>query len=174
MESTHDPAKAPRKASASRSTLAILTGPSQANPFGSIHGGVILHLADECGALAAFRHSRGPVITTAAIDGFTFLGPVRVGERVELISEITYVGRTSMEVRIDVYAESMTHPNPRKVGAGYGVYVAIDPATGRPSPVPPLLSETDADHARDRAARARQAARLARREAEREHEDAAQ
>ncbi len=166
MESTHDPAKVPRHGSASRSTLAILTGPGQANPFGSIHGGVILSLADECGALAAFRHSGGPVVTTAAIDGFTFLGPVRVGERVELVAEITYVGRTSMEARIDVYAESVTHPSPRKVGAGYGVYVSLD-ASGRPAPVPPLHSETEADHVRDLAARARQAARLARREAER-------
>lgn len=167
MEPTHESPKPPRRASASRSTLAILTGPHQANPFGSIHGGVILRLADECGALAAFRHSGGPVVTTAAIDGFTFLGPVRIGERVELVSEITHVGRTSMEARIDVFAESMTHPEPRKVGSGYGVYVALD-AEGHPIPVPPLLSETEADHVRDLAARARQAARLARREAERE------
>jgi uncharacterized protein (TIGR00369 family) len=166
MESNPDQS-APRRASASRSTLAIITDPGQANPFGSIHGGVILRLADECGALAAFRHSGGPVVTTAAIDGFTFLGPVRVGERVELVSEITYVGRTSMEARIDVYAESMARPEPRKVGSGYGVYVALG-TDGHPTPVPPLLSETAADHARDASARARQAARLARREIERE------
>jgi uncharacterized protein (TIGR00369 family) len=165
MESSPNQAP-PRPASASRSTLAIITDPGQANPFGSIHGGVILRLADECGALAAFRHSGGPVVTTAAIDGFTFIGPVRVGERVELISEVTYVGRTSMEARIDVYAESMAHPNPRKVGSGYGVYVALD-ASGTPCPVPPLLSETEDDHLRDHAARLRQAARLARRETER-------
>ena len=165
MQSSQHPAP-PRRGSTSRSTLAIITDPGQANPFGSIHGGVILRLADECGALAAFRHSGGPIITTAAIDGFIFIGPVRVGERVELISEVTYVGRTSMEARIDVYAESMTRPDPRKVGSGYGVYVALD-ASGRPCPVPHLLSETDADHIRDNAARLRQAARLARREAER-------
>ena len=163
MESNPAP---PRHASASRSTLAIITDPGQANPFGSIHGGVILRLADECGALAAFRHSGGPVVTTAAIDGFTFIDPVRVGERVELISEVTYVGRTSMEARIDVYAESMAHPDPRKVGSGYGVYVALD-VFGKPCPVPPLHSETEADRLRDHAARLRQAARLARREAER-------
>ena len=156
----------PKRASASRSTLAIITDPGQSNPFGSIHGGVILRLADECGALAAFRHSGGPVVTTAAIDGFAFIGPVRVGERVELISEVTYVGRTSMEARIDVYAESMSHPEPRKVGSGYGVYVCLD-VSGKPSPVPPLLSETEADRHRDVAAQARQAARLVRRDEER-------
>ena len=167
MEPPHEPPRPPRPASASRSTLAVLTGPTDANPFGSIHGGVILRLADECGALAAFRHSGGPVVTTAAIDGFTFLGPVRVGERVELVAEITHVGRTSMEARIDVFAESMTSPAPRKVGAGFGVYVALD-AAGHPHPVPPLLSETEDDRIRDLAAGARQAARLARREAERD------
>ncbi len=167
MDTTPDPARsAPKRASASRSTLAIITDPGQANPFGSIHGGVILRLADECGALAAFRHSGGPIVTTAAIDGFTFLGPVRVGERVELVSEVTYAGRTSMEARIDVYAESMSRPEPRRVGAGYGVYVALD-SDGRPSPVPPLLTETEADRLRDASARDRQAARLARREDER-------
>src|SRR5579875_465618 len=134
MEPTHEPHRTPRRGADSRSTLAILTEPAQANPFGSVHGGVILHLADECGALAAFRHSGGPVVTTAAIDGFTFLGPVRVGERVELVAEVTYAGRTSMEVRIDVYAESVTNPSPRKVGAGFGVYVALD-ASGHPKPV---------------------------------------
>jgi acyl-CoA hydrolase len=156
----------PRPSSASRSTLAIITDPGQANGFGTIHGGVILRLADECGGLAAFRHCGGPLVTTAAIDGFTFLLPVHVGERVELISEITFVGRTSMEARIDVYAESMMHPDARKVGSGYGVYVALDDDR-KPKPVPPLLSLTEADYARDVAAHARQAARLARREIER-------
>jgi uncharacterized protein (TIGR00369 family) len=163
----HDLPRPARRASDSRSTLAVLTSPADANPFGSIHGGVILRLADECGALAAFRHSGGPVVTTAAIDGFTFLSPVHVGERVELVAEVTYVGRTSMEVRIDVYAESVTQPSPRKVGAGYGVYVALD-AQGRPCLVPPLVSETEADRLRDLAAETRQAARLARRQSERE------
>jgi uncharacterized protein (TIGR00369 family) len=159
------PTNRARCASDSRSTLAIITDPSQANAFGSIHGGVILRLADECGALAAFRHSGGPMVTTAAIDGFTFIDPVRVGERVELIAEITFVGRTSMEARIDVYAESMAHPDPRLVGSGYGVYVALDDER-KPRPVPALLSETEAHLERDRDAKERQAARLRRREAE--------
>jgi uncharacterized protein (TIGR00369 family) len=151
-----------RAAHESRVSLAIVTHPGQANPFGTIHGGVILRLADECGGTAALRHARGRMITTAVIDSLTFLGPIYVGERVELIAEVTHVGRTSIETRIEVFAEPLAEPVRRKVGIGYALYVALDEA-GRPSPVPPLLCETEADHHRQHAAAARQANRLARR-----------
>ncbi|MEO6808590.1 MAG: acyl-CoA thioesterase [Isosphaeraceae bacterium] len=155
-----DPSQA---AEASRVSLAIITHPGQANAFGTIHGGVVLRLADECGAIAALRHAGSKGITTAAIDSMTFLGPILVGERVELIAEVTYVGRTSIEARIEVHAEPLTRGGRRKVGVGYGLYVALD-ESGKPCPVPPLRSETEADVRRDQAARARQAVRLARRD----------
>jgi uncharacterized protein (TIGR00369 family) len=151
-----------KPAAASRLTLAILTEPGQANAFGTLHGGVLLRLADECGAIAALRHAGGGQITTAAIDSMTFLGPVHVSERVEICAEVTHAGRTSLEARIEIFAEPLEKAERRKVAVGYGLYVALD-ASGRPSPVPPLLSETEADHRRDEAARARQAVRLARR-----------
>lgn len=154
---------AARHAAESRVSLAIITHPGQANAFGTIHGGVILRLADECGATAALRHAGATGITTAAIDSFSFLGPVAVGERVELVAEVTHVGRTSVECRIEVFAEPLTRGERRKVGEGFGLYVALDEHKA-PFPVPPLLSETNADCRRDEAARARQAARLARRD----------
>jgi uncharacterized protein (TIGR00369 family) len=152
-----------KPASASRVSLAILTDPGQANAFGTIHGGVILRLADECGAAAALRHSGAQGVTTAAIDSMTFLSPVHVGDRVEIIAEVTHVGRTAIEARIEVFAEPMARAERRKVGVGYGVYVGLD-EHGRPCPAPPLLLETEEDRRRDEAARARQALRLARRD----------
>ena len=149
--------------SASRVTLAILTHPGQANAFGTIHGGVLLRLADECGAAAALRHAGDGIITTAALDSMTFLGPVRVGDRVELTAVVTFVGRTSIETRIEIHAEPMGKAERRKVGVGYGLYVALDPASGRPLPVPSLQLESDVEHRLFNAARARQDARLARR-----------
>ena len=95
----------PKPSSDSRMSLAIITEPSQANPFDTLHGGVILKLADECGGIAALRHAGKGQITTAAIDSMIFLGPVYVGERVEVTAEVTYVGRTSIETRIEVFAE---------------------------------------------------------------------
>jgi uncharacterized protein (TIGR00369 family) len=156
--------EAPAKpASASRMSLAIVTQPGQANPYGTLHGGVLLRLADECGAIAALRHAGKGQITTAAIDSFTFLGPVYVGERVEIQAEVTYVGRTSIETRIEIHAEPFDREERRKVAVGYGLYVSLDETGRRPRPVPPLLIETDADQHRQEAARAREAVRLARR-----------
>ena len=66
----------PRPASASRVSLSIIIMPGEANPYGTMHGGVMLRLADECGAIAALRHVGHGQITTAAIDSMIFLGPV--------------------------------------------------------------------------------------------------
>ncbi len=108
--------EAPAKpASDSRMSLAIITEPGQANPFGTLHGGVMLQLADECGAIAALRHAGKGQITTAAIDSMMFLGPVYVGERVEISAEVTYVGRTSIETRIEIFAEPFDRDERRKV-----------------------------------------------------------
>jgi uncharacterized protein (TIGR00369 family) len=152
-----------KPASASRISLAIITDPGQANVFGTIHGGVLLRLADECGAVSALRHAGEGQMTTAAIDSMMFLGPVYVGERVEIVAEVTYVGRTSIETRIDIFAEPCYRPERRHVAIGYALYVALDEDVRRPRPVPPLLIETEADRLRIEQARARQAIRLARR-----------
>jgi uncharacterized protein (TIGR00369 family) len=140
----------------------MVTHPGQANAYGTLHGGVLLHLADECGAVAALRHAGGGRITTAALDAMTFLSPVRPGERVEATAVVTHVGRTSLETRIEIHAEPMDREERRRVAVGYGLYVALDVA-GRPRPVPPLILETATERRRDEAARTRQAARLVRR-----------
>src|SRR5271165_1014894 len=148
----------PRSAAASRVSLSIVIMPGQANFYGTLHGGVMLRLADECGAIAALRHVGHGQITTAAMDSMIFLG-----ERVEVIAEVTYVGRSSLESRIEIFAERLERADRRKIGVGYGLYVALDENARRHEQVPPLLSETAADHRRDEFARARQAIRLARR-----------
>jgi uncharacterized protein (TIGR00369 family) len=158
--------------SESRMSLAIITEPGQANAFGTLHGGVLLRLADECGAIAALRHAGRGQITTAAIDSMTFLGPVYVGERVEICAEVTYTGRTSIEARIEIFAEPFERALRRKVAVGYGLYVALDETGRRPRPVPPLLIQSEADRRTFESARARQAVRLARRaEALREEQE---
>ena len=147
----------------SRASLAIITEPGQANAYGTLHGGVLLKLADECGAIAALRHVGRGQITTAAIDSVTFVGPVYVGERVELCAEVTYVGRTSIETRIEIVAEPLERAERRKVAVGYALYVALDESGRYPQPVPPLLIESEASRCVWEAAVARQAVRLARR-----------
>jgi uncharacterized protein (TIGR00369 family) len=136
--------------------------PEHANLRGDVHGGWIMKLVDEAGALAAMRHAQARVVTVA-IDRMRFHEPIRIGDLVVLQAEVTYVGRTSMETRVQVVAENPVTGERTHTNSGYLVYVALD-ESGRPTPVPPLLAETDAEKKRQAAARERQTLRLTQRD----------
>ena len=146
----------------SRTTLSSVMGPPDTNIHGNVHGGVIMKLVDEVGALAAVRHARLPVVTIV-IDSMSFLEPIRVGNLVTLTAELTWVGRTSIEVRVEVLAENPLTGTNTMTNVAYLVYVALD-SDGRPTPVIPLIYENDDQRARAKAAEQRQADRKRRRE----------
>ncbi len=152
----------PLPVSASRITLSLLMQPADANMLGNVHGGHIMRLMDEAGASAAMRHSRRPVVTVA-VDQVLFKEPIQVGDLVTFDAELTYVGRTSIETRIEVAAQNLLTGKHTHTNTAYFVYVALD-ERGRPTPVAPLLLETDAERQQWEAARERQAYRLAQRE----------
>ena len=141
-----------------------MMGPEHANPLGNVHGGIIMRLADEAGALAAMRHARSPVVTVA-IDSMTFLEPITVGYLVTFHAELTYTGRTSMEASVKVIAENPITGQQTKTNQAYMVYVAID-EHGRPKEVPPLIAETKEEQRMLAQGKARQARRLEQRLAE--------
>src|ERR1041384_8645267 len=95
----------PKPVSASRITIAQLMHPEHANLPGNVHGGLIMKLADEAGALSCMRHAQKKVVTVA-IDSMTFRQPIKLGDLVILHSEVTYTGRTSMEATVEVIAEN--------------------------------------------------------------------
>jgi uncharacterized protein (TIGR00369 family) len=148
------PADEVKTVSQSRVTLSALMGPQDANNHGNVHGGVIMKMVDEVGALAAMRHARAPVVTVV-VDSVTFLEPIRVGHLVQCDAELTYVGRTSMEVRVRVTSENPLTGTSSVTNNAYLVYVALDPE-GRPTPVPRLTFTTDDEHRRAEEARERQ------------------
>jgi uncharacterized protein (TIGR00369 family) len=152
---------APKPVAASRVTLSQLMQPEHANLRGDVHGGWIMKLVDEAGALAAMRHAQARVVTVS-IDQMQFHEPIRIGDLVILQAEVTYVGRTSLETHVQVIAENPVSGARTHTNSAFLVYVALDEA-GRPAPVPPLLAETDAERRRWQAGRERQAARLAQR-----------
>lgn len=154
--------QSPKSVRKSRVTLAQLMQPEHANSLGDVHGGWIMKLMDEAGALACMRHAQKRVVTMA-VDTMTFQEPIRIGDLVTLSAEVSYVGRTSLEARVQVVAEdpitgARTHTN-----TAYLVYVALD-ESGRPSEVPPLLAETPEEERRMQAGQERQRHRLAQRE----------
>ncbi|MGH7378750.1 MAG: acyl-CoA thioesterase [Candidatus Methylomirabilales bacterium] len=144
--------------SASRVVLSHVMNPADANPLGSVHGGVILRLVDEAGGVAAVRHARRPAVTVA-MDSMTFRSPVPIGSLVTFKASVNYAGTTSMEVGVRVETENLLTGEVRHTSSAYLVYVALD-EQGQPSPVPRLIPETEEDRRRIAAAEARMAARL--------------
>ncbi len=138
--------------------LSQLMQPEYANIQGNVHGGWIMKLMDEAGALACMRHARRRVVTVA-VDQMTFQQPIRVGDLVTLTAEVSYVGHTSMEVEVRVTAENPVSGESTYTNTGYLVYVALD-EKGDPVAVPPLIPETDAQRIRMEDGKARQAYRL--------------
>jgi len=148
----------PKPISASRVTLSQLMHPEHANLLGNVHGGWIMKLVDEAGALACMRHAQKKVVTVA-IDSMTFREPIRIGDLVILRAEVAYTGRTSMEAAVHVIAEDPISGEQTHTNTAYLVYVALDDE-GKPAPVPPLLAETDEEKIKMTDALERQERRL--------------
>lgn len=151
--------KRPEKpVSASRVTLSQLMQPNHANVLGNVHGGWIMKLVDEAGALACIRHSQKRVVTVA-VDQMSFNHPIRIGDLVTFTAEVSCVGKTSLEAEVTVYAENPITGERWNTNTAYVVYVALDDH-GRPSKVPGLIIETEEEQKRFEKGKERQAYRL--------------
>jgi uncharacterized protein (TIGR00369 family) len=148
----------PKSMRASRITLSQLMHPEHANLLGNVHGGWIMKLADEAGALSCMRHAQKKVVTVA-IDSMTFRQPIKLGDLVILNSEVTYTGRTSMEATVEVIAENPITGERTHTNTAYLVYVALDDE-GCPTTVPAVIAETEEDKHKLEQARQRQERRL--------------
>lgn len=148
----------PKPVSASRVTISQLMHPEHANLLGNVHGGWIMKLVDEAGALACMRHAQRKVVTVA-IDSLVFRQPIRIGHLIILNAEVSYTGRTSMEATVEVHAEDPVTGEQTHTNTAYLVYVALDD-TGKPTAVPPLLAETEEERERMERAKERQERRL--------------
>ena len=152
------PELTPKPMRTSQVTLAQFMQPEHANPLGNIHGGWIMKLVDEAGALACMRHARRRVVTVA-IDSMVFRQPIRIGDLVILTAEVTYTGRTSVEAEVQVQAENPITGERTHTNTAYLVYVALDDA-GDPTPVPPILAETEDEKRKLEEGKTRQQRRL--------------
>lgn len=148
----------PKTTRASRINIAQLMQPEHANLLGNVHGGWIMKLVDEAGALACMRHSQRRVVTVA-IDSMLFREPIKIGDLVILNAEVTYAGRTSMESEVQVIAENPITGERTHTNTAYLVYVALDDH-GQPTQVPALLTETEEEKQRMEQAKKRQAYRI--------------
>ena len=148
---------------ASRVETAQLVLPGLTNTHGTVFGGILMQWIDIAAGIAAGRHAGRPVVT-ASMDRLHFLGPIHLGEVVILQAQVNYVGRSSMEVGVRVFAENAGSSKRRQTTRAYLTFVAVDEA-GRPQDVPPLRLETAEERRRFADARRRRAVRLRERRA---------
>ena len=113
--------------------LAELVTPNHTNHRGTLFGGHALGLMDHAGWVAATRCARRTMVTVAS-DRVEFKVPVRAGQLVELVAKVVEVGRTSVRVGVDMYAEDVATGERRLATSGSFVFVAIGD-DGRPVPV---------------------------------------
>jgi len=153
----------PRNSADSEVELVQLMTVVDANNVGNVHGGTIMKLVDTAAGLSAARHCGGLAVT-AALDEMVFLEPVYVNDLVTVRARVNDAGRTSMEVGVRVEAESVGGHRRVHTSSAYLVYVALD-EEGKPRPVPPVVAEGAEEQQRQREAKVRREARLARKEA---------
>jgi len=143
-------------------TMTELILPNDANSLGNLLGGKLMHWIDIAGAMAASRHSNRTV-ATISVDELVFKEPVKIGEILVIEAGLTWVGRTSMEVKVRAFAENYHTGEKRAANTAYLVYVALD-EEGRPAPVPELELDTDEEKQEFADAEKRRAIRINRSE----------
>ncbi len=114
--------------------LQTIAMPSDTNSDGDIFGGWLVSQMDLAGAITANRLAKGRV-ATVAIDSMVFLRPVSVGSAISCYTEVEEIGRSSMTIRIEVWAQHYSDKEARKVTEGQFTFVAIDD-NRRTRPVP--------------------------------------
>jgi len=150
-----------RKAKAvseSETILSEVMMPVDANHYGSVHGGTILKLADEAALVAAVRHARKNVVL-ASMDHILFECPVNIGDILTIRARLCYVGRSSMDVEVEVKTEKLKEGKVLHVGSAYLTMVALD-EKGNSTRVPGLILRTKGEKLKSKNAIARRKSRL--------------
>jgi|SRR5688500_364532 len=135
--------------------MSELMTPNDANFLGKVFGGAILSLLDHCAYVTASRFA-SMVCVTASFDRVDFHSPIEVGELVHMEGRVEFAGRTSVQTRIEVYAENISTGTIRHTNSCVVTMVAID-ESGTPAPVPKLIAESGEEKIRILEGRARRA-----------------
>src|SRR5437764_9715013 len=115
-------------------TVRISAMPADTNANGDIFGGWVLSRMDQAGGIAGVERARGRVVTIA-VDAMTFIRPVRVGDVLEVFTEVESIGRTSMKIHVEAWARRFETSVHEKVTNATFTFVAIGD-DGQPRPIP--------------------------------------
>ena len=119
-------------------TVRLIAMPADTNANGDIFGGWVLSQMDQAGGIAGVERAQGRVVTVK-LDALTFIRPVRVGDVLCVYTAVDSVGRTSMKIHVEAWAQRFRTQLSEKVTVGAFTFVAVDD-DGKPTPIPPLKS----------------------------------
>jgi len=129
---------------AARESLTIMTElvlPNDTNTLNNLMGGRLLHWMDIAAAIAAQKHCNRTVVT-ASVDNVSFTHPIKLGAIVSIEAQVTRAFRTSVEVRLTVWAQNIPSGNRVESNTAYYTFVALD-SEGHKVEVPQVIPETE-------------------------------
>jgi len=115
--------------------------PNDTNTLNNLMGGRLLHWMDIAAAISAQKHCNR-IVVTASVDNVSFQHPIKLGDVITIEAKVTRAFNTSVEVRLDVWAENIPSGSRQKSNEAYYTFVALDP-NGKTIPVPELVPETE-------------------------------
>lgn len=115
--------------------------PNDTNTLNNLMGGRLLHWMDIAAAISAQKHCNR-IVVTASVDNVSFKQPIKLGDVITIEAKVTRSFNTSVEVRLDVWAENIPSGSRVKSNEAYYTFVAVD-QSGRTIPVPELKPETE-------------------------------
>ncbi len=134
-----------KRVSETRVSTAQVMQPNDANFHGKVFGGVILSMIDLTAYAVSSRFAENLTVT-ASFDRVDFHEPIEVGELVEVVGFVSFVGRTSMEITLEIYADNVLKGFRRHTNTARVTMVAIKDS--KPVEVPRLICETREDKIR--------------------------
>ena len=147
-----------KKPSDSLTIMTELVLPNDINLLGNLMGGRLLYWMDIASALAASKHAMSSVVT-ASVDNVSFKHPIKLGSVITIEAKVTRAFKTSMEVHMVVYAQTLRHGRKVTSNEAFYTFVALD-ENGVPLDVPPIIPETDQEKAVFEGAERRREVRL--------------
>jgi acyl-CoA hydrolase len=117
--------------------------PNDTNTLNNLMGGRLLHWMDIAAAISAQKHCNR-IVVTASVDNVSFHHPIKLGDVITIEAKVSRAFNTSVEVRLDVFAQNIPSGTKVKSNEAYYTFVALD-QNGQTIPVPPLLPETAAE-----------------------------
>ena len=117
--------------------------PNDTNTLNNLMGGRLLHWMDIAAAISAQKHCNR-IVVTASVDNVSFKHPIKLGDVITIEAKVSRAFTTSLEVRLDVWAENIPSGTRIKSNEAYYTFVALD-QNGRTIPIPELIPNTEED-----------------------------